>query len=75
MGVGLFVWLADFLRFWYLVFWKNLYIQQKQPMVFENWEKSNPSAKIFKRSIRTSQKQTEFFILELPTVSSWKQQG
>lgn len=39
MGVGLFVWLADFLRFWYLVFWKNLFIQQKQPMVFENCEK------------------------------------
>lgn len=73
MGVGLFGWFFEVLVLSFLK--KPVHSAKATHGFWKLWEKSNPSAKIFKRSIRTSQKQTEFFILELPTVSSWKQQG
>lgn len=76
MGVGFFCLFGWFFEVLVLTCLKNLYIQQKLPMVSENCEKKATLQQRFSSDlIRKSQKQTEVFLLELPTVSFWKQQG
>lgn len=62
-GCG-FLWLVGwlvFVWFWCLVFWQACTLSKSIPWFLKTVrKKKNPSAKIFKRLIRTSQKQTGF---------------